>query len=191
MEDFYSEFVRSSYKNYIAQQHPNTWEIFEYFLQEENFDLIIEIGTGLGGLTEFIHDLGHKIISYDIGNSCGTHDRLFEKGLDIRHKNLFISDYTILDNELIDLLKNGKILVLCDGLEKAKEINLISKYIKSGDIIMAHDYCVDVETFETLYKGKEWRFLELVESDINAIGLTPYKQDTFKEIFWVCKIKNK
>ena len=57
---------------------------------------------------------------------------------------------------------------------------------------MAHDYCIDEKTFETKYKNKEWRYLEIIESDINVLNiLSPYKQEMFDDIFWVCKIKTK
>ena len=54
---------------------------------------------------------------------------------------------------------------------------------------MGHDYCVDEKTFESLYKDKEWKYLELLESDLDTTNLIPYKQDTFDGVFWVCKIK--
>ena len=194
MDNFYTDFISSHYKTYKAQQHPKAWEVFETFLYEEKFDTIIEIGTGLGGFTEFIYDLHYNIISYDIDDIYNTHKKLIEKGVDIRHKNVFDVHHLILDDEVHQLLKNGKVLALCDGVEKAKEVMLFSKHIKVNDIIMAHDYCIDNQTFDLKYKDKEWRYLELIESEIKIETeinlLTPYKQNIFDDIFWMCKIKN-
>ena len=189
MDNFYKDFISSEYKTYRAQQHPNVWETFEKFLKNEKFDIILEIGTGLGGFTEFIHDLGYKIISYDIEDIYDTHKKLIDKGVDIRHENVFDPHHTILQQDFENYLKQGRVLVLCDGCEKHKEFNLISKHIKSNDVIMGHDYCVDEKTFESLYKDKEWKYLELLESDLDTTNLIPYKQDTFDGVFWVCKIK--
>ena len=194
MNNFYSDFISSYYKTYKAQQHPKAWEIFETFLEKEKFDTIIEIGTGLGGFTEFICDLGYNIISYDVDDIYDTHKKLIEKGVDIRHKNVFNINHSILDDEIRQLLKNGRVLVLCDGIEKAKEFSLFSKYIKVNSIIMAHDYCVDNQTFNLKYKDREWKYLELIESEIKTESklnsLTAYNQNIFDDVFWVCKIKN-
>lgn len=92
----------------------------------------------------------------------------------------------------MNYLKYNKVLILCDGANKSKEFNLISTYIKIGDILMAHDYCFNKDIFETKYKNKEWKYLEVVENDINVLNLLlPYKQEIFDDIFWVCKIKTK
>ena len=47
----------STYKGkYKAQQQFNAWGVFEKFLLEEPFDLIVEIGTAVGGFVEFLYD---------------------------------------------------------------------------------------------------------------------------------------
>jgi hypothetical protein len=193
MINFYEDFYQSQHLEYVAQQHPQAWSVFPTFLAEEQFSIIIEIGTGSGGFTEYIKDLGYSIISYDVEDRYQTHASLITKGIDIRHKQVFNENYTILDNEVISLLQGGKALVLCDGVQKASEFNLISQHIKQGDVIMAHDYCVDYDTFNDVYKEKEWRWLELVETDIQiqcaSLGLVSHQQETFDSIFWVCKKK--
>jgi len=191
MINFYENLGQSQHLEYVALQHPQAWTVFPTFLAEEQFSIIIEIGTGPGGFTEFIKDLGYSITSYDIGDRYETHTALIAKGVDIRHKQVFNEDYTTLDPEVITLLQGGKALILCDGAQKAKEFNLISQHIKPGDVIMAHDYCVDCDTFNEVYKDKEWKWLELVEADIQiqcaSLGLVSHQQTTFDPIFWVCK----
>lgn len=191
MIDFYQNLGQSQHLDYVALQHPQAWTVFSNFLAEEQFSLIIEIGTGPGGFTEYIKDLGYSIISYDIEDRYETHAALITKGVDIRHKQVFHDNYTTLDAEVITLLQGGKTLVLCDGAQKIGEFNLISQHLKPGDVIMAHDYCVDCDTFDTVYKDKEWKWLEVVEADIQtqcaALGLVSYQQTIFDPIFWVCK----
>lgn len=43
--------------------------------------------------------------------------------------------------------REGTTLILCDGGSKINEFNILSKYLKSGDIIMAHDYVDTKENF--------------------------------------------
>ena len=42
---------------HTTQQVPNIKSYFESLLKEENFDVIIEIGTSFGGLTQIIDDI--------------------------------------------------------------------------------------------------------------------------------------
>jgi len=187
MNSFWDNFLFSSYQTYTAQQHPEAWEIFKEFLYEEQFDLIIEIGTAMGGLTEFIYDLNYNIISFDIDDKYNTHSRLVDKGININHIDIFKYDLKSL------IKQNNKVLLLCDGGNKAKEFNTFSKLLKTGDVIMAHDYCVDSITFYTKFYKKIWLYLELLEKDIafNSFynNLIHYKQNIFSNIVWVCKIK--
>ena len=192
--DFYQELAKSQHLDYIALQHPQTWGIFTTFLAAESFDLILVIGTDYGGLTEYMKDLGYTVVSYDMDDVYGTHDALIARGVDIRHNQIFHDDYTNLDVEVQTLIQGGgKTLILCDGAFKAGEFNLLASYLKPGDFIMAHDYCVDCDSFNEVYKDKEWKWLELVEVDIQtqcaSLGLVSHQQETFDPIFWVCKKK--
>mgnify|MGYP003343476719 FL=1 len=46
---------------HTTQQVPNIKSYFESLLKEENFDVIIEIGTSFGGLTQIIDDISATI----------------------------------------------------------------------------------------------------------------------------------
>ena len=60
---------------------------------------------------------------------------------------------------------------------------------------MAHDYCYDIQDFESNIKNKIWNWCEINESDIeescNINNLKPYNQEVFNKAAWVCKIKEK
>ena len=135
------------------------------------------------------------IRSYDIENRHYL-NHLNENGLEIIIKNVFNPEY----NELIELdeikdyiKREGKTIVLCDGGNKINEFNILSKLLKSGDVIMAHDYCTNEEVFNADFYNKIWNWLEIKDSDISEAvkknKLKPFMQDEFDKVVWVCKIK--
>ena len=102
-----------------------TWTalfMLEKLLVSENFDTIIELGTGHGALTKFFRMFA-LTFSYDIKFG---HD--------------------LLDDDLVrGVIKNhidtgGKCLIFCDNGDKVREFEIYSKFVKKGDHIMVHDY---------------------------------------------------
>ena len=102
-----------------------TWTalfMLEKLLVSENFDTIIELGTGHGALTKFFRMFA-LTFSYDIKFG---HD--------------------LLDDDLVrGVIKNhidvgGKTLVFCDNGNKEKEFEIYSRFSKKGDHILVHDY---------------------------------------------------
>ena len=168
---------------------------------------MLEIGTFHGGLTEIIRDLldlnnlkDSELISYDVSIPEFTKKRLEKKRISLIVKNLFLIDYSdFFDNQCMNELKEyiqlkGTTLVLCDGGSKKNEFRLISKLLKTGDIIMAHDYSPNEEYFEKKMKNNFWNWMEIQDSDIDGTNikynLTPLQEISFLEVGWVCKIKN-
>jgi len=184
----------STYKGkYKAQQQFNAWNVFEKFLLEEPFDLIVEIGTAVGGFVEFLYDfkaehsLSYKLMSFDIEDPHSTHNNLISKGININHMNIF-------EYDLQSLIQNhGKVLLLCDGGDKPKEFNTFSAFLKEGDVIMAHDYVPNFAIFGQEFYNKKWDWLEIQDKDIEkcsiANSLIPYNFEAFADVSWVCKIK--
>jgi len=189
----------STYNGWGAQQNPNTFEAFHNFLKEVKPKRIIEIGTSIGGLTTFIDytckllELDCKLISFDV-NEMPYYRHMRDNGIDIRIENIFSEGYSIVKEEMIDFIKeDGITIVLCDGGYKIGEFNILSRYIKSGDFIMAHDYSDNTETFnEKVYK-KIWNWHEICDDDIkNACeenNLETYNKEIFDNVAWVCKKK--
>lgn len=179
---------------HTTQQVSNIKTYFENLLKEENFDIIIELGTSLGGLTYILDDiikennLSHNIHTFDIGYKDYVEKHLNERGC----------VYHVLDERdeiykvtVVNLMKtNGKVLLLCDGGNKIEEFNRYSEYLKSGDVIMAHDYCHDRDLFENEIKNKIWNWFEISFSDIeNSIkdnNLYLYSKVDFKDAVWAC-----
>jgi cephalosporin hydroxylase len=190
----------SSYMGMASQQNHNVYEVFYNFLTDVKPKRILEIGTALGGFTQFLKkvsdesNLNINILSYDI-NRMGWYDDMVKEGIDVRVEDVFINNYSEVKQEVIDYIQqDGLTIVLCDGGNKVGEFNILSNYIKQGDFIMAHDYVDNRENFMENYNKKIWNWHEIEESNIadacNKNNLQPYKSEIFNNVVWVCKIKN-
>jgi hypothetical protein len=159
----------------------------------KQFDTIIEIGTYNGGLTSWFADNkkeNTKIVSFDIDGTINTTGRT---DIDFRVESCF-DNKTFLD--IIDMIQSeGKVLVICDGGDKEKEFNVFSEYLKSGDVIMAHDYRENDEEWKTKTNFWQWPYasdtsFENIKDAIEKNNLSPYKYDECKFVFWASYIKN-
>lgn len=189
----------SSYMGMASQQNHNVYEVFYNFLNEIKPKRILEIGTALGGFTQFLKKVSDEsqldinILSYDI-YEMGWYKDMIQNGIDVRVENVFDSNYQTVKQEVIDFIQqDGVTLVLCDGGNKVGEFNILSNYIKQNDFIMAHDYVDTRENFNENYYEKIWNWHEISEGDIaNACernNLKSYNKETFDSVIWVCKIK--
>ena len=119
---------------------------------------------------------------------------MVDSGIDVRVENIFTERFLDMDQEVKDYInQEGITIVLCDGGWKVGEFNLISKYIKSGDFILAHDYAENREIFDEKIYGKIWNWFEISDSDIHQStvdnNLEIYKKDTFEGVAWTCRKK--
>ena len=190
----------------LSQQNPNAFNVFTHFFNKESFDFVIEIGTSYGGLSLYIYEqsLQHDFhfISYDY---LGFRDGMWKKRqnelrdvwggnlkFDFRDKDVFLDD-TI--KEISTILQSNKCLLLCDGGDKPKEIQIYSEYLQPGSYIMGHDYSPDKIYFEKHTMGKVWNWLELSDEDLKE-PMTQYNLSKcdkyyteFRDTAWVCLIK--
>lgn len=189
----------SSYMGLSSQQNHNVYEVFYNFLNEIKPKRILEIGTALGGFTQFLKKVSDEsqldisILSYDI-HEMSWYQNMIQSGIDVRVENVFDPNYQSVKQDVIDFIQqDGVTLVLCDGGNKVGEFNILSNYIKENDIIMAHDYVDTRENFNENYYEKIWNWHEISESDIaNACeknNLKSYNKEIFDSVIWVCKIK--
>ena len=190
----------SAYDGMTCQQNSNCFELFYKLIEDKRPRRILEIGTALGGFTQYLKhvcdelNMDTDIRTYDIYDSY-EYSIMIKKGIDVRVEDIFLQDYSgLLNTEIAEYIKSeGNVIVLCDGGNKIKEFNLLSQYLKTGDIIMAHDYGYDTETFSKKINKVYWNWHEISESDIDEsvkkYNLKPYMQDEFDRAVWVCKIK--
>jgi cephalosporin hydroxylase len=183
---------RSSYKGLGLQQRRETVDVFPKLIKNILPKRVIEIGTGMGGLSFLIHD---NIKTFGELYTFDTHARhtcevLLKEGVKFQTENIFIESdwncYNIKEEWKSKLTISPKIIV-CDGGNKKAEFNGLAKFLNSGDVIMLHDYSTDQGSFETL---KVWNWLECQYSDIKETceqyNLQPYMHEEFLNVAWGC-----
>lgn len=191
------------YKDLTAMQHPNFYSVFERFLTNIKPERILEIGTAGGGTTLAINDimlglnLPNRIRSYEV-NDSSYYNQLYSAGIDLRIENIFNHAYDELRDDKRDdvvqyIQSPGVTVVLCDGGHKIGEFNELSRYLKVGDYIMAHDYSESQEYFHENVNNKIWNWCEITEEHIREASekynLKRYMPEEFQSIVWVCKVK--
>jgi hypothetical protein len=189
----------SSFMGMHAQQTHNVYEVFYNFINDVKPTRILEIGTALGGFTNFLKwtsldlDIKIDILSYDIVYH-GWYDDMISNGIDIRVENIFSENYQNLKQEVIDYIQeDGITIILCDGGYKIGEFNILSKYLKVGDFILAHDYCENSEIFKEKIYEKIWNWHEISNNDIEDAcinnNLIYYNKNIFENVVWTCRTK--
>lgn len=190
----------SCYLSHCAQQSDRAYEVFADFLREVQPARILEIGTASGGFTTFMklmcneYELDTDILSYDIHEPGWTFQSVRDVGIDVRVENIFGENFASIKEEVQEFIKlPGTTIVLCDGGWKIGEFNILSKYLKSGDFILAHDYAENRQTFEEDINLKVWNWCEITRDDINQAmidnNLIKYHVEIFENAAWVCTQK--
>jgi cephalosporin hydroxylase len=194
------------YKGTTTLQHADIATPLKALFETIKPSQVLEIGTSYGGLTLLVRDLLDEVDlkesnfrTYDVMETNRFHlKEAIDNGskIDFRIKNIFNNQYDTLIE--IDEIKNyieqpGPTIVMCDGGSKKNEFNILSPYLKPGDIIMAHDYSPSLEYFEEHINNKIWSWHEIQDSDIQEsvekYALEPFMQEEFQKVVWVCKIK--
>jgi cephalosporin hydroxylase len=189
----------SAFMGHSAQQSHFAYQVFYDFIKETKPKQILEIGTALGGFTEFLKivldelNLDCKILSYDI-HARPWYEDMIKKGIDVRVENIFNENFTEVISEVVSFVqKEGTTIVLCDGGWKIGEFKIFSRHIKNSDFILAHDYSFSKEVYLNEIKDKIWNWCEITEEDILETSiennLIPYNQNKFSGCVWVCKKK--
>lgn len=139
---------------------------------------LIEIGTAAGGLTVFLGIYGAAkgidVITYDITDYRQYRDIHNELGIQFRNCDVF-NDMDALEKEI---KKEGVTVVFCDGGDKPREFKMIAPMLKKGDVVLAHDYCNDPET---------WPVSEINDSVFDTpLGVEKFMQDFLGQAAWLC-----
>jgi hypothetical protein len=196
------------YKHATILQHGDIQNKLKDLFSQKMPSQILEIGTAAGGLSLMIRDIldearltNSQFRTYDVFDSNRPELKsIIEAGakVDLRIKNVFNHAYSDLQDDCIEEIQSfiqqeGTTIVMCDGGSKKNEFNILARFLKPGDIIMAHDYSPTLEYFEEHINNKIWNWLEIQDSDIqesvSKYNLEPFMQEDFQQVVWVCKIK--
>lgn len=177
----------------FMQQHPNAPLAINRLLNAEDFELIVEFGTHLGGLSMlfalycFNSRLEEDQTNSDVGAKqiYKTHHRnprqFYTFDNIVRDKAIYSAITSLGSNVcIIDILddqkavsaignlikQNGQSLILCDNGNKIKELELYGGCLKSGDFILIHDYMKNEADFEAKKSNGQWFSWETDDSRI-------------------------
>jgi cephalosporin hydroxylase len=197
-----------AYKNATILQHDDIQNKLKDLFSQKTPSQVLEIGTAAGGLSlmirETLDEIGlnnSQFRTYDVFDTNRPELKaIIETGakVDLRIKNIFNHAYSDLLDECVEEIQSfiqqeGTTIVMCDGGSKKNEFNILSRFLKPGDIIMAHDYSPTSEYFEEHINNKIWNWHEIQDSDIQESvskhNLEPFMQEDFQQVVWVCKIK--
>lgn len=189
MHNFLWVTVKNTFR---TAQSKNIVDVFPQFVKD--FDTIIEIGTFTGAFTYYLSTISKedcKIYSWDINESYREIHNI--------PKTEFILDNCFSPssiNRIDSIIKTGdRVLFLCDGGDKELEFSLFSSYLKSGDVIMLHDYAETEQEYEMIKKDIEWptpseSHLSYIKKYIDYNNLTPYYYDELKKVMWGSWVKS-
>lgn len=164
-----------------------TWS---YGMEKYPPKTIVEIGTNNGGFTCVLGlhawRIGARIHTYDLCESPSLEFRPLSAILPIEFNQGDCFDPAVKAKIASQIQKPGITYVLCDGGNKPREFIEFSEFIKSGDVIAAHDFCV---------AGTDWWpwreiTVESVQAAIEAHGLKPFFQDYFDQAGWLAFVKS-
>lgn len=187
------DIVDRKFLGYRMAQTPEALLVFNEIFNCENFARVVEIGTFLGGfalyltICSMVNEM--KFFTFDIKRyGSNVHSQIQKFGGKFLQLDVFSSQGM---NKLTSLIGSpGRVLLLCDGGDKKREIETFAKLLKPKDVIMGHDYFEKASDF---FQQDKWFSCELVKEDIQAIcskyNLAPWYENVLKEVFWVGRIK--
>lgn len=154
-------------------------------IQREKPERIIEIGTWTGGFTCLLAmciQAGGVVMTYDndLNRPWQVNDLRMSR-LSILHCQDDVFSLKGIASIDEDMAK-GKCILLCDGGNKIKEFQTFAPFLKSGDIIAAHDYA-DTRSLQF------WNTQEIVpldvEKTVQECGLERYEPSLMAEAGWL------
>lgn len=174
-------------------QTPEALLVFNEIFSREKFSKIIEIGTFFGGFALFLACCAKaksmKFYTFDIQKrNTNAYNKIKQLGGVYFNLNVFEQQGKQKVKSLIQ--SPGRILLLCDGGDKRREIKTFAQFLKSKDVIMGHDYFRKSQDF---FLQDKWLACQLVEDDIRPTceehGLIPWYENILKEVFWAGRMK--
>ncbi|MEZ5285182.1 MAG: WlaTC/HtrL family glycosyltransferase [Vicinamibacterales bacterium] len=134
---------------------------------------IVELGTGVGGLTVLFHlyarVTGARFVTVDRSVHDTAARALFEP-LDVDARRRDVAEPFAAAEIAREIQGPGITLLVCDGPDKLGDVTRLAPYLKTGDLVMAHDYAASTDTFEQTMRGRLWNWCEITDRDFEAVG---------------------
>ena len=178
-----------------CQMEQNCYAIaaFRYlFKKEGDIKRVIELGTGEGGLSQFLKDeCSRRQISFR------TFEAYPEK-CSACEKHGFISELIPNDEKVGELIgQKGRTILLIDSGNKAADIAKFAPYLKDKDVVMGHDYAKDrtIGRYKLrntgIWRSQGW-FLSNIRDNgvIKNNNLEEFRPRVFWRAAWGAFIKN-
>jgi len=157
----------------------------EYYIREFGFRYVIEFGTQKGALALYLANMaavteGFIFDSYEISKTDfysrpdeGVGHWLMRLDSMSNYINIHLS-WDLFNQENILVLAEqiksaGKTLIIADGGNKAKEFQIYSEYLKTGDHICLHDWGTEVNNGDTVTTEMECN-MKLLQPWANYAG---------------------
>ncbi len=132
-------------------------EEWEWILDKEKPDKVVEIGTGSGAFSTYLLlwclNNGAEFVTVD--------SRELWKSSPVKELLGFRDYFVNKDIFETDIELNGKVLVFCDGGNKKKEFKYFWSRLKEEDLIAVHDVG---EEFPRNWIEKEYHFNEAIKT---------------------------
>ena len=127
------------------------------------------------------------IHSFDVDASIG------QRQISNKVNKVKFYEENVFETDTIELILNSSkknTIIFCDGGDKIAEFNKFSKLLKRNDLIFAHDFAIDLKSFET---NNVWDYFECnegaIKQSIDTNNLKPLMQDIFLNVAWGSYIK--
>jgi hypothetical protein len=184
----------TSYRGITMQQRAEVATTFRALFTDIRPRRVLEIGTADGGLTLLLRDLLDELVGADVPLWTVDHSGVERPHLAHPSLHQLTADTFAIRHHLVDFIgEAGPSVVLCDGGDKAREFTTFAPALKPGDVIMAHDYSPTYAFFNYMMRGQVWDWLEITDETVASVseahGLTPYHQDDWQQVAWVCRRK--
>ena len=172
---------RMRYKNIGTKQMKGVTNAFDNFFIKEQFDTVIELGTGNGGFTLYIaekcNEMKADFYTFDIRRIVNSNTLKNIKQLG----GIFFKEDTNETDRVKNFIKEGgRTLVLNDG-DKFTSFKIYGPRLKLGDYMFIHDYYKPCSIFDGIATWNDFengiKKFDLMISDYTKI---------FEKYLWMC-----
>ena len=147
---------------------------------------IIEIGTFHGAFTQLLRD-------HDISAQASIHTfDIIDFNKRVEGTTLYVGDvFGDKHSCIVELISlPGRCLVFCDGGAKEREVNIFCKYLKSGDMILCHDYAKSLDVMNDKNIVGNWPPNQYesqwcnVKDSLTKFECVPFHEDEMQKSMW-------